>query len=474
MNKYIAILLIAVGIILVGFLGWSFYQTWIPAILAICMGGMWIIALLAEDDTRSTRSRGNVSFRNSRPRHIAPIELNEDQERVNTRPSLWSRFTSWLSGLFSSRSRTNQRDQDTDTQENATERVAPTVETNGSSFSFWKWMLSILFLAGVGFAWWYYELPWQLLIHAGAVVLALFGLFNSQGLGQFRWLTGTMILATVAGLLIVPQNPEWAFLLTTGILPLVVGLMYVFTSTTNHQLLTSALAVGSFLLMIAYALLTTFGVDPAAAFFIGLVLAALAVAIVQELRERTGITAPGAAPASNGLKWLIALVAIAIVLIVLTKVYGTGWMYNVTSFGFWKWVLLIVVLFMILIVLFQKDTQMSATKKVFLILFLLLCVLAFFFGAWLIQILGIIMGWILMLWPLWLVLIIFYIISQNQNLNWKSIIITLVVVGVAWWLFTTVFDGDRTISYPVPVLDSTGVSPVYEDKGPGTDPNTVQ
>ncbi len=501
MNKYIAILLIAVGIILVGFLGWSFYQTWIPGIVAICMGGMWIIALLAEDDTRTARSRENVSFRNSRPRYIAPLrEQQNEQETAPRGRSLWSRFTSWLSGLFTSRSRTNRRDPDADTpqqtqqtaqqtaqqtqqtaqqtaqqtQQTATERVAPTEENHGSSF--WKWMLGILFLVGVGVAWWYFELPWQFIPHAIAVILALYGLAIKDSLSQFHRLTPVLVILTVGlGVVLTPQNPEWAWMLTTGFVPLLIAIAYALANELHHQQSVSAAAVVSFIWMLVYALLTTFDFDPIASLVIGFVIALGSLFWIPEVRERTGVTAPSV-PMSGPARWAIGLVVAVIVIIALSNSYGTAWLSNLLEglpkiawFVFWS----LVLIFMWA----QKEQTLKTSTKVWLTILILAIGLYWITVSVLLAIGNFIGGVFEFLTSQWwimaivgvLLIFLFWNLLRHMKINpfWVGGIVLLI-----WILaYSGLFDGTRGISYPV-LTPSQGVEQNI-DHGPGNDPETL-
>jgi hypothetical protein len=329
-------------------------------------------------------------------------------------------------------------------------------------------------VAAIAATWYYYDLAWQFLFHVAAGILTLIGLFNPRGLGQFRWLTGLCLLATIAGVFLVPSYPEWAFLVITGIIPFLIALLYVFTRTTNHQLLTSALAVGGLLLMIFYALLATLGVDPTVAFLGALVAACISVISVRELRERTGVTAPGAVRASTGLYWLIGVVAVSLLIIAYSKVYGTGWTASVPTVL--KWGLTTLGLILILGLVWSSKRIGTPLKVAVTIVAALLIFRNVFLwiGQTFLAMLGSIHAFVTSHWLIaGVVLIVFIVlgIALARHMKIWSIVGAIFMILVFWFIFGSVFDGTRSVRYPV--LDTPSGVPIYEDKGPGTDPNTM-
>lgn len=465
MNKYTQILLVVLGGIIIGFLGISFFQSWKPAIAAACFGFAICLYILLKNYKLNSGTR-RPRFAGSRPRHIPapPDPVIETAGSTSTSPRLswWSRLKNRFSRRRTGAATANPADTETETS------------TSGSSWSWLWWIVVIAALAG---AWWYFELPWQFIPHALALLLALYGLVIKDSLSQFHRLTPVLVILTVGlGVVLTPQNPEWAWMLTTGATPLLVAIAYALANELHHQQSVSAAAVASFIWMLVYALFTTFGFDPIAVLVIGFILALGSIFWIPEIRERTGVTAPSE-PMSSSAKWAIGLVVAAIIIIALSNSYGTAWLSNLLEglpkiawFVFWALVLIFLWA--------QKEQTLNTTTKVWLTILILaiglywitlaiLAAIAKFFGGifafltsewWIIAIVAGI--FILLMWM--------FLRHMRINPLWVGGIVLLI-----WILaYSGLFDGTRGISYPV--LTPSGGVEQNIDHGFGNDPETLR
>jgi hypothetical protein len=327
---------------------------------------------------------------------------------------------------------------------------------------------------GTGFG----SFPWYWMPHVLASILIIWKLLRSTSINDLHYPTifGLATTMFLGGLLLVPQSPLDGWLIVTGIIPLIIAILFFFAETPETFRRLGAASIWSVVVMLLYSLGNMIGFESTETLVWSLLLATVLLALIPWFRamamgqgSSNGInpTAPYTTyvggNARNGFSTstlgyvALGIIAFLVFATILSAFHGTNWMANIGPML--KWFLTGTGLLVVLAIIWMS----GLSTRVKVILSIVIAVL-------LLQILlGII--WPILLYPFywiwWLFEKVYYIVCtefiafgivfvlilllifMNTKMNWiGNFVTTLVVFGAMNLLFGSPFDNNKNLQLP--------------------------
>jgi hypothetical protein len=308
--------------------------------------------------------------------------------------------------------------------------------------------------------------PWHWMPHVVATILIIWKLLRSTSINDLHYPTifGLATTMFLGGLLLVPQSPLDGWLLVTGLIPLLIAILFFFAETPETFRRLGAASIWSVVLMLLYSLGMMIGFESTETLVWSLILATLLLALIPWFRalamgQGSGTTATAtAAPyttyvggnARNGFSTsTLGYVALGILVFVLlaaifSAFHGTNWMANIAPMM--KWFLTGTGLLVVLAIIWLSGLSTRVKAILSIIIAVLLLQIAFGF-IWPILLYPFQLIWWALQWIYHAIStniiafgvvfgLILLFIFQNWNTGWlQKILIALLLFGAMSLLF---------------------------------------